>query len=67
MDIIMKLSMNQAVQTTMFPQPMTRITSLSRNSFSNTTDLMSMDAAYTQESTINKGNVLEIAFIKLTK
>ena len=58
-----KLSMNQAIQWTPLPRPITFIVSFSRCSFSYTMDLMIMEQAYTHDKVMNSGNVREMAMM----
>ena len=59
--------MNQANHKTPLLRPITFITSLRRFSFSYTMDLMIMELVYTQDRTINNGNVLDNAMMNLKK
>lgn len=59
--------MNQANHRTPLLSPITFITSLRRFSFSYTIDLIIMELVYTQDKTINKGNVLDKAMMNLKR
>lgn len=59
--------MNQLVQTAAFETPIIFITSRNRRSFSSTTDLIIIAEAYTHDSTMNNGNVREMARMNLCK